>query len=148
MENASKALIIAGAILLSISIIAIGMAVFNQAKEAMDGSGLSSEKVATYNSKFDSYSGSQSGSNVKALLTTIQNHNLSNVNDESLQIKITTSTSSTDDVKEETNAAKAKKVIKSGYQYEVEFKTDEQSGYINAVTITKQTTKTTTKTTN
>ena len=141
MENASKALIIAGAILLSISIIAIGMAVFNQAKEAMDGSSLSSEKVATYNSKFDSYAGSQSGSNVKALLTTIQNHNLANVNDESLQVKITTVTGATSgDVTDSIDAAKAKTVIKSGYQYKVEFKPDEQSGYINAVTITKQTT--------
>ena len=133
MENASKALIIAGAILLSISIIAIGMAVFNQAKEAMEGSGLSSEKVATYNSKFDSYAGSQSGSNVKALLTTIQNHNLANVNDDSLQIKIKVGS---EDCGKDGNVAKQK--VKSGYQYTVKFENDTSSGYINAVTITQQ----------
>ena len=128
MENASKALIIAGAILLSISIIAIGMAVFNQAKE----------KVSTYNSKFDSYAGSQSGSNVKALLTTIQNHNLSNVNDESLQITVTVDGTSYDK-----DGTKAKTAVKSGYQYDVVFGNDASSGYINSVTITRQTNKTT-----
>ncbi len=138
MENASKALIIAGAILLSISIITIGMAVFNQAKEAMEGSGLSSEKVSTYNSKFDSYAGSQSGSNVKALLTTIQNHNLSNVNDESLQITVTVDGTSYDK-----DGTRAKTAVKSGYQYDVVFGNDASSGYINSVTITRQTNKTT-----
>ena len=133
MENASKALIIAGAILLSISIIAIGMAVFNQAKEAMDGSSLASEKVSTYNSKFDSYAGSQSGSNVKALLTTIQNHNLANVNDDSLQIAITVDGTSYDK-----DGTKAKAAVKSGYQYDVVFGNDASSGYINSVTITKK----------
>lgn len=133
MENASKALIIAGAILLSISIIAIGMAVFNQAKEAMDGSNLSSEKVSTYNSKFDSYAGSQSGSNVKALLTTIQNHNLANINDDSLQISIIVDG---EDCAKDGNTAKTK--VKSGYQYEVVFANDPSSGYINSVTITKK----------
>ena len=140
MENASKALIIAGAILLSISIIAIGMAVFNQAKEAMEGSGIDAEKVATYNSKFDSYAGSQSGSNVKALLTTIQNHNLANTNDDSLQIKITVGSEDCG-----TNGNTAKQKVKSGYQYDVVFENNEASGYINKVTITQ---KTTTKTTN
>ena len=37
MENASKALIIAGAILLSIAIIGIGMYVYNNAATAMEG---------------------------------------------------------------------------------------------------------------
>ena len=44
MENASKALIIAGAILLSILIIGLGMMVFNQAKEAMTGTGMDQTK--------------------------------------------------------------------------------------------------------
>ena len=136
MENASKALIIAGAILLSISIIAIGMAVFRNAQGAMEGAGLDAEKVEAYNSKFDSYVGSQSGTKVKALLTTIQNHNLANANDESLQIKITIDGES--DVNGTTDAAKAKVKIKSGYQYDVTFGNDASSGYINSVTIKKK----------
>lgn len=141
MENASKALIIAGAILLSISIIAIGMAVFNQAKEAMDGSGLSSEKAAAFNSKFDSYAGTQSGPSVKALLTTIQNHNVSCGSDDSLKIKVSCGT-----IKEQTDTTSiqtARTGIKSGFKYSVVFGYANETGYIDAVTITQTNSKTT-----
>ena len=57
MENASKALIIAGAILLSILIIGLGMMIFNQARDAISGSGLETEKATTFNSKFLEYTG-------------------------------------------------------------------------------------------
>lgn len=75
MENASKALIIAGAILLSILIIALGVFVFNQAKSAVGNTGLSDQEVAAFNSKFDSYEGKQKGSSVKALINTLKNYN-------------------------------------------------------------------------
>ena len=72
MENASKALIIAGAILLSILIIAIGIYIFNSAQGTIDSSleSMSSQEVDAFNSQFTSYQGDeQSGSNVKALMT-------------------------------------------------------------------------------
>ena len=49
MENASKALIIAGAILLAILIIGLGMAVFNNIKDIANPN-LDSEKIQTINS--------------------------------------------------------------------------------------------------
>ena len=49
MENASKALIIAGAILLSILIIALGIFVFNQAKNATNTDSLEDMNVSTFN---------------------------------------------------------------------------------------------------
>ena len=75
MENASKALIIAGAILLSILIIALGVFVFNQAKSAMGNVNLSEQEVAAFNSKFESYQGKQKGSSAKALVSVIKNYN-------------------------------------------------------------------------
>lgn len=75
MENASKALIIAGAILLSILIIALGVFVFNQAKSAMGNVNLSEQEVAASNSKFESYQGKQKGSSAKALVSVIKNYN-------------------------------------------------------------------------
>ena len=72
MENASKALIIAGAILLSILIIAIGIYIFNSAQGTIDSSleSMSSQEVDAFNSQFTSYQGDeQSGSNVKSLMT-------------------------------------------------------------------------------
>ena len=75
MENASKALIIAGAILLSILIIALGVFVFNQAKGSVGKVNLSEQEVAAFNSKFESYSGKQLGSAVKTLINTAKNYN-------------------------------------------------------------------------
>lgn len=75
MENASKALIIAGAILLSILIIALGVFVFNQAKSSVGNIGLSDQEVAAFNSKWESYQGTQIGSSVRSLVTQVNNYN-------------------------------------------------------------------------
>ena len=72
MENASKALIIAGAILLSILIIGIGMFIYNQAQDQINSSAgqMSQEEVRVFNSQFKAYEGNRiSGSQVKQLLT-------------------------------------------------------------------------------
>lgn len=72
MENASKALIIAGAILLSILIIGIGMAVFNMARSTANRANLDEQVVMTYNQKFTQYQGEAvRGSAVEALISQI-----------------------------------------------------------------------------
>ena len=45
MENASKALIIAGAILLSILLISLGIMIFTQAQDVISGSGMSKAEL-------------------------------------------------------------------------------------------------------
>ena len=57
MENASKALIIAGAILLSILLISLGIMIFNQAQDSLDGNGMNQAKITTFNSQFTKYEG-------------------------------------------------------------------------------------------
>ena len=73
MENASKALIIAGAILLSILIIAIGIYVYNQANSTITSSmsSMNTQEREAFNNQFTSYQGIQTGSQVKALLTRV-----------------------------------------------------------------------------
>ena len=61
MENASKALIIAGAILLSIAIIGIGMYVFNMASGTINQANMSGQEIEAYNSEFTKYEGVQNG---------------------------------------------------------------------------------------
>ena len=69
MENASKALIIAGAILLSILLISLGIMIFNQAQDATKNSGMSQAQVSTFNNKFSKYEGKKiSGSEVRGLI--------------------------------------------------------------------------------
>ena len=68
MENASKALIIAGAILLSILIIALGIYVFNMAKGVTDTKALDDLEIQQFNQQFTSYRGQVIGSGVVTLL--------------------------------------------------------------------------------
>ena len=75
MENASKALIIAGAILLSILIIALGMRIYNSANSATGSSDLSAEEINAHNQTFKAYAGRQKGQQVQSLLTKIQSNN-------------------------------------------------------------------------
>lgn len=73
MENASKALIIAGAILLSILIIAIGMFIYNSAQSTIQNSmqSMSTQEVQAFNNEFMSFEGKQSGSNIKSMIGTL-----------------------------------------------------------------------------
>ena len=70
MENASKALLIAGAILLVILIIAIGMFIYQAANEQLTDAvtGMSRNQVNAFNSTFLNYEGTRTGAQVKSLL--------------------------------------------------------------------------------
>ena len=59
MENASKALIIAGAILLSILLISLGIMVYNNAKGTIGDANLDAESAQAFNTKISQYCGSK-----------------------------------------------------------------------------------------
>ena len=89
MENASKALIIAGAILLSILIISLGIMIFQNAKEVVDGNAMNEIANSQFNEKFNQYTGDKvKGTNVKAMVNAVIQHNLQQ-EDESTQVTIT-----------------------------------------------------------
>ena len=144
MENASKALIIAGAILLSILIIGLGMFIYQQASGAMGNANLDPQKIQAYNSEFTSYEGTKSGTQVRALLYTVRNHNLSNTDDPSLNVTaITGSAASVTTAPTALVTASAindiKKTVNAGKTYTVDFGYDANSGFIVAVGITEKT---------
>lgn len=94
MENASKALIIAGAILLSIAIIGIGMFVYNSVSETISSSAdMSQEEVDAYNQEFLNYEGVKNGSQVKQLCNLVRSHN-TQATDASQEISLITGTAS------------------------------------------------------
>ena len=87
MENASKALIIAGSILVSIVIITLGvMIVTNVTDTIQKNSSLSEQEISTYNQPFEAYLGTKSGTQARALCDKIRNHNNANTDDETRQI--------------------------------------------------------------
>lgn len=77
MENATKALMIAAAVLVVMLIIGLGISVFTTASEQVDNAGdLSEYEVQQFNNKFTKYVGTnKSGSDVNALLTAVFTHN-------------------------------------------------------------------------
>ena len=126
MENASKALIIAGAILLSILIIGLGMFIYQQAANAMKDTGLSELEVSKHNDVFLNYEGvNVSGSNVRALIRKIESNNRTYANDDSLQVTWTLDSASGKTVND----------IKAGKTYTVTFDYDTGSNYITKCNI-------------
>ena len=128
MENASKALLIAGAILIAILLIGIGMLVFNGIGGITDQSQqqVDAMEIQMFNSRFSQYAGENiSGSNVKALLNAVDANNKTYAGDASRQVSVTylNGTSST---------------IGANYRYRVECESTGGGGYINVVKITKK----------
>lgn len=149
MENASKALIIAGAILLSIAIIGIGMYIYTTAQQTIQSANMSQQEITTYNSEFIKYEGTQNGSNVKALLQTIRSHNSVNADEISKCITVVQDDTGIDNVIEADDDGSSTAEINhilastySGVQYTVKFGYT-NSGLIKRISIVKKVTTTT-----
>jgi len=101
MENASKALIIAGAILLAIVIISLGLVVVNNTRETVNNANISEQEIQTFNAKFTSYESSTgiSAAKVKALIQAVMANNNANTGntDKTVQVSYGTTTNKTAD---------------------------------------------------
>lgn len=77
MENASKALLIAGAILIVIILISVGMLIVNSTRDITDQAGdmASTQATQAFNAQFTKYNGSQKGTAVKSLYETVRASN-------------------------------------------------------------------------
>jgi len=81
MENASKALVIAGAILVSILLISIGVLIINSTGDMTDRVGTTADTMAieTFNSQFTQYEGDAvSAANIKSLVSKVNASNATN----------------------------------------------------------------------
>lgn len=88
MENASKALIIAGAILLAILIISLGIMIYSQASNAINNGGMSDAEVTAFNQKFTKYQGRQKGSTVRTLVQEVMSNNNNEQSSDETRISI------------------------------------------------------------
>lgn len=77
MENATKALLIAAAVLIAILIISLGIVVYNMASETISSVNFSDQEITAFNDKFDQYAGDNvRGSEVNAMLKTVLESNM------------------------------------------------------------------------
>ena len=149
MENASKALIIAGAILISILIVTLGVIIYNNVSGIASGTNLDSQEITAHNSPFEGYFGNYvSGSNVKALLTQVQaNNSAANRNDEAIGNVISV-------IDKDGNAVTSSS-IRTGKMYTVGYPNNEEfsdetedarfwsNGYIKTIVVVENTTSST-----
>lgn len=140
MENASKALIIAGAILLSILIIGIAMFIYTQAAQTIQKANLSGQEVTAYNREFEQYEGTRSGSDAKALCDLVRNHNKQYADDESRHVQVVPSaatdpTPAPDSPVTAADVNAVKNTLKTGKTYTVTFGYDANSGLVTQVGI-------------
>lgn len=156
MENASKALIIAGAILIAIVLISVGIMVVNGANNSIaDGiKNMDQQAKQMFNNQFQSYEGTRSGTQVKALISAIVASNNEYYETEGKTVKIEfdgitgsslTATSpieideNTADAADEfaVSAANLRVNINNGAKYDVTLTTTAATGLISSVKITK-----------
>lgn len=97
MENASKALIMAGAVLVAILIVSLGVVIFNNfSKSVKDNANMDEQEIANFNSKLTPYIGdSISGSQVNALIQLVISIDSSAYNSKELGKAVTISYEST-----------------------------------------------------
>lgn len=82
MENATKALLIAAAVLVAILIISFGLVIYNKSTTATDSADLTATQIHAQNEKFAKYEGeNQRGSVVNALLETALTNNTTATSD-------------------------------------------------------------------
>ena len=132
MENASKALIIAGAILLSILLITLGVVVVSNVMPTINRANVNQQEVQTFNAKFDSFGGSnKTATDVRSLYAAVISSNGSEkINATGREVKVS--------YKGETAAAPTSYPtdLSNGEKYKIELKVDQNTGYINEIDIT------------
>lgn len=134
MENATKALLIAAAILIAILIISLGLVVYNMAAETIQNVDISATEIQAHNDKYKRYEGtSKRGSQVNAMLDTVLTNNLKETN---AGKKVTVyNGGTTGSVRLASNATSSAEKVDTGKTYDVVAVYDEKSGLITGMII-------------
>ena len=135
MENASKALIIAGAILVSILLITAGVAIFQAINPMQDAAASQGDTMAidTFNAQFTSFEGeNKPAAEIRSLISKVISSNASSEH----KITVTAPKSTTDaTAKDYSGDDISSSFVSANGRYDVTF--SYSGGYINKVTITK-----------
>ena len=148
MENASKALLIAGAILIAILLIGVAMLVFNGGRGGIDAAvmEMSANEKMMFNQKFTQYEGTSIiGANVRELIGNVisSNSTYQKIDGKLVTLKVgntsyipDASATGNDPIKSnEMSAVKA--TINTGATYTVTLSYNKATGLVNQVAITK-----------
>lgn len=146
MENATKALMIAGAVLLAIMIIGIGMLIYNNSIGSVNQaiSNMSQQEKQMFNNQFVSYEGTKSGSNVKTLISAVitSNNQITQEDGENSErlVKLTlsgTASGACSAASDSATLSKARTGVVSSKKYTVELAYNQKTDLVDTITITQ-----------
>ena len=129
MENASKALIIAGAILISILLIGVGVAIYQRSMDPINeaNNSMSDQEKQIFNQKFEDYAGQNvRGSTVKSLISAIIANNGTYSEEDDKKVELVYSGAQ--------GESAIRNAIKNTAKYNVDL--EYENGIVNKVTIT------------
>lgn len=141
MENASKALIIAGSVILAVLLIVLGFYFFNQASGIGKSINMSEYEIQAYNSKFLNYEGKVNGTKARDLCDVVRQHNLANATNGKMGVMLFYNAGEWDNTtahlaNELTSMVDAVKPnIKTGRFYEIKIMYDNSKGIVSAISI-------------
>ena len=141
MENASKALIIAGAILLAILIIGLGIFIYRQAANTVTDTGMDQLAIQQFNGQFSQYdSRTVSGGSARALYDTVTTNNNTDSEKRIVALKVVAA-DNTEKVLADSDSTKvdgSKNDIKLSAKYEIKIGQDAKTGLTNNITMTEK----------
>lgn len=143
MENASKALLIAGAILIVIVLISIGMMIVQSSSDITGQVGdiASKQAVQAFNQEYQNYQGDQKGATVRSLLNSIATNNSSNSSGHKITVTLSDTKSSPNisiaDTVNSTDVAKMASSIVTSATYKVQIESVDAGGYIEKMSISR-----------
>ncbi len=145
MENASKALIIAGAILLSIVLISLGLIVVNRTQNTVKNANVDQQEITSFNNQFESYVGkNKTAAQVLSLAQAVQASNVaeqSNGTQRYIQfdkgsLDGTASGTTVSEIGDATVDINTVSRLKSSIRYTITIQYDSKTGYVCAVAYT------------
>lgn len=139
MDNASKALIMAGAILIAVALVSLGVYLYQSAASSVSDSSawMDSTKVETQNAKFEKYAGPNvKGPEVKSLIRAVGTFNANQIWPDAIKMDLKNTGSGDKTGAEDSTLANN---IEDRVYYNVEMTTyDSTYGYLTQITITKK----------
>ena len=128
MENATKALLIAAAVLVAILIISLGLVVYNMAADTIGSVNLSQQEIQQHNDKWTRCEGeAQRGNQVNALLGDVVTHNAAQTDDGR---KVAVFVDGSERISTESTSTRSPQRVDTGHTYEVYSEKDPVTGLI------------------
>ena len=133
MDNASKALIIAGAVLIAVMLVSLGVLIYNQAKGVVDETSttMTGLSVSGFNGLFSQYYGSNKTS--ATLKSLVEQVNSTNRTSEDRQVTLT----APNDVISGNNDGSYKVTAVKNTNFDITDTSWDPNGYVQGITITK-----------